>query len=95
MTFAGMSVSLPAEPDPDERRRLLEEENARLKRIQGLVDRACAVLAARILTEDGVRRIIADTRRRVLELAPGCEAQYDLIYAPRLERWAKPPRPGR
>ncbi len=46
-------------------------------------------LSIGILTRRGALELMADTRRRVLELAPNDEDKYDLIYAPRLRRMAK------
>ena len=67
----------------------LARENARLYLIQRIVDAACMGLSLGILTRRGALELMADTRRRVLELAPDDEDKYDLIYAPRLRRMAK------
>jgi len=75
--------------DPDEYRRLVAEDERRVRRIRQMVDIACAGLATGLLTRDGARDLIADTRRRVLALAPECALQFDLIYAPRLRRIAR------
>ncbi len=66
----------------------IQQENARLTKIYSIVDRACVGLSLGILTAQGAKDLINETRRRVLELAPGQDEKFDLIYLPRLRRHA-------
>ena len=67
----------------------IREENRRLRRIQAIVDAACIRIITQSLSQDQVSALADETRRRVLELAPGDEDKYDLIYTPRLKRFAR------
>lgn len=64
----------------------LEEE--RLHQIRRIVDSACMCMSSGVLTQDGALDLLAETRHRVLELAPDDGDKFDLIYAPRLRRLA-------
>ena len=72
-----------------EHRRKLAEEDERLRRIRQIVDIACIGLSLGVMTRKGAQDVMADTRRKVLRLAPGDDDKYDLIYAPRLRRIAR------
>jgi len=67
----------------------LEEDERRVRLIRQIVDIACAGLSTGLVTPDGECELINDARRRVLEVAPDCGEQFDLIYAPRLRRIAR------
>ncbi|MBM3325588.1 MAG: hypothetical protein FJY65_01195 [Calditrichaeota bacterium] len=65
------------------------QENIRLAKIRAIVDRAGIGLSLGILTAEGARALIKETRRQVLELAPGEDDKFDLIYTSRLRRIAR------
>ncbi len=64
----------------------LEEEQRKLRLLRTIVDLAAAVLRQGNLTTPEAIDLIQATRKRVLELFPGKEDAYDLIYRPRFER---------
>lgn len=74
--------------NPEERRRALLQEEETIRRIQTIVDRACVALSLGILTPKGAEELISETRRRVLQIVPDKEETFDLIYLPRLVRFA-------
>jgi len=65
----------------------LEED--RLRHIRRIVDNACFILGMGSLSLSEAHILIAETRRRVLCLAPEDEDKFNLIYAPRLRRIAQ------
>lgn len=62
------------------------EEQARADRLRRTVDVVCAVLRQGRLPRDEAEALVADTRRRALELFPGKEDVFDLVLAPRFRR---------
>lgn len=68
-----------------ENQELLEEE-ARLRRVQLLIESACYRLRRQRSTPCEAVDLIVETKARVLELFPDKAPQFDLIYLPRLLR---------
>jgi hypothetical protein len=66
--------------------RAILEEDARLRRVQLLVDSACYRLRRQVATPRDAVDLIVETKTRVLELFPDKAPQFDLIYLPRLLR---------
>ena len=64
----------------------IAEEQARADRLRRTVDVACAVLRQGQLSRAEAEALVADTRRRALELFPGKEDVFDLVLAPRFRR---------
>ena len=64
----------------------IAEEQARADRLRRTVDVACAVLRQARLPRPEGEALVADTRRRALELFPGKEDVFDLVLAPRFRR---------
>ena len=62
------------------------EEQARADRMRRMVDVACAVLRQGRLSRAEAEDLVADARRRVLELFPGKDGVFDLVLAPRFRR---------
>jgi hypothetical protein len=62
------------------------EEQERADRLRRAVDVACAVLRQGRLPRAEAEALVADTRRRALELFPGREHVFDLVIAPRFAR---------
>jgi len=79
----------------EEQSRELREEEARLRRVQLLVDSAGYRLRRQVSSPREAIDLIVETKHRVLELFPDKAAQFDLIYLPRLlrlvrARWGTP-----
>ncbi len=68
--------------DPEQ----LAEEQRKMRLLRIIVDLTAAVLRQGNLTTPEAIDLIQATRKRVLELFPGKEDAYDLIYRPRFER---------
>jgi hypothetical protein len=62
------------------------EEQARAERLRRTVDVACAVRRLGRPPRAAAAALVADTRRRALELFPGKEDVFDLVLAPRFRR---------
>ena len=84
-----MSAEVPAEetgatpgggPDP------VAEETRRLRDLQRIVALASQTIATQVRTKGEALAVLEGTRRRALELFPGSEDTFDLIYRPRLLR---------
>jgi len=64
----------------------LAEEQGRADRLRRAVDVVCAVLRQGRLPRAEAEALVADARRRALELFPGKEDVFDLVLAPRFRR---------
>lgn len=65
---------------------LLEEEDKKIRWLRFLVDLAQATLMQSNLTLREAFDIVDDTKRAALNLFPGKEQVYDLVYGPRFQR---------
>ena len=63
-----------------------EDERRRVRQLRAIVDLTTAILTQTRLDRAEAERLVAATRRRVLELFPDKESTYDLILAPRFAR---------
>ena len=68
------------------RKDLIEEENRKMRWLRFLVDLAQATLMQSNLTLREAFGILEDTKRAALNLFPGKERVYDLVYTPRFKR---------
>ncbi len=64
----------------------IREENRKIRRMRLLVDLTCSLLAQADLSYIEMLNLVEATRRTILEMFPGKEQAYDLIYRPRFER---------
>ena len=69
-------------PDPD----AVREEAQRLRELRVLVDLTTALIAQGQPERVEAERLVAATRKRILELFPDKSDTYDLILAPRFAR---------
>jgi hypothetical protein len=69
-------------PSPEE----IREEQKRLRYLRTLVDLAANVIMQGGLQRREAERMVEAMRRQVLQLFPGKELVYDLVYRPRFER---------
>lgn len=64
----------------------LQEEQKRMRSLRVLVDlTACVIVQSRV-SRTRAERMVEATRRKVLQLFPGTEETYDIIYRRRFER---------
>ena len=65
----------------------IEDENRRLRRLQIMMSMVMQVLSEQSdLTLEEASELVASSRKAALNLFPGKELAYDLIYKPRLQR---------
>ena len=64
----------------------LAEESRRIRRLQLTVRLAMSVINQGSLPFEEASRMVAATRQVALNLFPGKEGAYDLLYQPRLQR---------
>lgn len=69
----------------EDREALLAEEK-RLRKVRHIVDFTAALLWQADLTLSEAQNIVANARKRVLELFPDKGETFDLIYGPRFRR---------
>ncbi len=68
----------------------IEDENRRLRRLQIMMSMVMQVLSEQSdLTIEEASELAASSRKAALNLFPGKELAYDLIYKPRLQRVIK------
>jgi hypothetical protein len=68
----------------------IEDENRRLRRLQIMMSMVMQVLSEQSdLTIEEASELVASSRKAALNLFPGKELAYDLIYKPRLQRVIK------
>jgi len=70
------------QPTPEE----IREENRRIRRLRLLVDLTCAMLAQADLSYVEMVNLVESTRRTILQMFPGKEQAFELIYRPRFNR---------
>jgi hypothetical protein len=85
----------PAGASPGtEREAAVQEEGRRLRELRVLVDLTTALIVQGRPDRLEAERLVAATRKRILELFPDRSETYDLILAPRFARLlAELPRP--
>jgi hypothetical protein len=64
----------------------LIEEEKRLRRLRFLVDFALEYLGTQDVTHDEAIAVVEGVKRRALQLFPGKDEAFDIIYAPRFKR---------
>jgi len=65
----------------------IEDENKRLRRLQIMMSMVMQVISEQSdLSLEEASELVASSRRAALNLFPGKELAYDLIYKPRLQR---------
>ncbi|MBI2891778.1 MAG: hypothetical protein HYY13_13470 [Nitrospirae bacterium] len=63
-------------------------ETRNLRRVQLLVDTACAYAATGALSPEQIPRFVEDVKAAVLRVFPDKGTVFELLYRPRLERAA-------
>jgi acetylornithine deacetylase/succinyl-diaminopimelate desuccinylase-like protein len=62
------------------------EENKRIRYLRRLVDFALALIAQSPMPIDEAHRIVQAVREKAVELFPGKEETFELLYTPRFRR---------
>lgn len=79
MELTEHSQSLPSQAD-------IDEESRRIRRLRILVRLTLETIAAGDLSAEEAAGMIAATRKIALEMFPGKERAFDLIYRPQFQR---------
>ncbi|MGA8102285.1 MAG: hypothetical protein WB869_09035 [Candidatus Acidiferrales bacterium] len=69
-------------PTPEE----IDDESRKMRRLRIVVNLALEAIAAGDMTAEEAARMSAATRRIALEMFPGKEVAYDLLYRPKFQR---------
>ncbi len=72
--------------DDDELKRAISEENKKIRRLRFIVDFALQFIRTQQITHDEAISVIEGVRKHALQLFPGKEDAFDIIYAPRFKR---------
>lgn len=64
----------------------LADEAARLRRVRHLVDVATSLIMQAGMTRTEAESLVTGVRSRVLDLFPGAEGTFEIVYAPRFRR---------
>ena len=75
---------MPPKPTPSEEE--IQEESRRVRRLQIMVSLVMSVIGQGNLPVEEASELVASTKRAALNLFPGKDLAYDLIYKPRLQR---------
>jgi hypothetical protein len=62
------------------------EENKRIRHLRRLVDFAHALIAQSPMSIDEAQRIVQAVREQAIQLFPGKEETFELVYTPRFRR---------
>jgi hypothetical protein len=62
------------------------EENKRIRRLRLMTDLACALLARGDLNREDSWKLVEGVKQWALELFPGKEEAFEIIYRPRFRR---------
>lgn len=74
------------EPEMDEHQQAVREENRRLRYLRFLVDLALMEIRGGRFTKPQAEQVVENIRSQALQLFPGKELAFDLIYRPRFRR---------
>ncbi len=64
----------------------IREENKRIRHLRRLVDFSLALIAQSPMSHDEANRIVQAVRGQAMELFPGKEETFELLYTPRFRR---------
>lgn len=81
-----MEKGLTEREAAEQHRKAVREENRRLRYLRFLVDLALMEIRAGRYTKAEAEKIVNNIRSQALQLFPGKELAFELIYQPRLRR---------
>jgi hypothetical protein len=77
-----MNERVVARPTQEE----IDDESRRIRRLRILVQLTLETIAAGDLSPEDASRMVAETRNVALNMFPGKESAFDLIYRPKFQR---------
>ncbi len=69
-----------------DRNKAIKEENEKIKRLRLIVDLSMNVIAQGDMPVEDASHMVGNVRKIALNLFPGKEEAFDLIYRPRFQR---------
>jgi hypothetical protein len=81
-----MVKALTEQETADQHRQAVREENRRIRYLRFLVDLALMEIRAGRYTKPEAEKIVENIRSQALQLFPGKELAFELIYRPRFRR---------
>ena len=81
-----MAKALTEQEAADQHRQAVREENRRIRYLRFLVDLALMEIRAGRYTKPEAEKIVENIRSHALQLFPGKELAFELIYRPRFRR---------
>jgi hypothetical protein len=81
-----MEKALTEQETAEQHRQAVREENRRLRYLRFLVDLALMEIRAGRYTKPEAEKIVENIRSQALQLFPGKELAFELIYRPRFRR---------
>lgn len=81
-----MDRALTEQEAADQYRQAVREENRRLRYLRFLVDLALLEIRSGHVTKPQAEKMVENIRSQALQLFPGKELAFDLIYRPRFRR---------
>jgi hypothetical protein len=81
-----MEKALTEQETAEQYRQAVREENRRLRYLRFLVDLALMEIRAGRYTKPEAEKIVENIRSQALQLFPGKELAFELIYRPRFRR---------
>ena len=67
-------------------RQQLEDETRRVRKVRQLVDLATSLIMQARMSRSEAEELVATVRERILQLFPGAEDTYEVVYARRFRR---------
>jgi hypothetical protein len=64
----------------------IREENKRIRHLRRLVDFSLALIAQSPMSPDEANRVVQAVREQAMQLFPGKEETFELLYTPRFRR---------
>lgn len=70
----------------EDRNKAIKEENKKIRRLRLIVDLSMNVIAQGDLSVEEASHMVGNVRKIAINLFPGKEETFDLIYRPRFQR---------
>lgn len=64
----------------------IQDEERRARQVRMIADFTCSVIAQQRMAREEAEELVRAARARILDLFPGRDETYELLYAPRFRR---------
>lgn len=86
MRLPGEDARLTTKEVPDDFKEAMRTENRNLRYLRFIVDLALSEIRAGRYTRAQAEKVVENIRSQALQLFPGKESAFDLIYRPKFQR---------